>query len=159
MFNTDTLHVYLHRETFIIHRCQWNILTFVFLWEYSDSNRSLSPMRGMNQPQDSSNDEDEGFTMKINITALDTDPGCVGSVAGKNALKSSMSDFCRSLNTDLSTSIQIESERTSYLESLRSLCVENAADDYLERKFVHDLLKTQCRDSDLFQASCCWGIL
>lgn len=134
----------------------------MFLWAYPDSNRSVSPMRGVNQPnssQDSSNDEDERFTMKINITALDMEPDCVGSVADKNALKSSMSDFCGSLNTDLSTSIQIESERISYLECLKSLYVENAADDYLERKLVHDLLKTQCRDSDLFQASCCWGIL
>lgn len=83
---------------------------------------------------------------------LDTNPE---SVLDEDVLKSSLKEFDNSVENYSSASIQIENEKTSYLEALRSIFVENAADDYLERKLVHDLLKTQSRDSDLFQASCC----
>lgn len=105
----------------------------------------------------SSNYRDEIASIQINENALDTKPksGFDRSVSDEDVFKSSSSVF----GTDLSTSIQIEDRRKPYLDALRSLYVENAANDYLERKLVHDLLKTQCRDSDLFQTSCCCGIL
>jgi hypothetical protein len=77
------------------------------------------------------------------------------NVSDNNIRKSSMRESSNRKNSDLSNSIQIEKEKKTYLNALRTIYVENAADDYLDRKLVHDLLKTQCRDSDLFQAPKC----
>jgi hypothetical protein len=79
----------------------------------------------------------------------------------------------RSVSSEPSISIQIENEKQSYLDALRRLYVENAAENQTERRsddrekaqqvvdpsLDDDLSKTNCRDSELFKLPCCVSYL
>lgn len=142
--------------------CFWqNISTFIFPCLRSDYSQSFQ-IKSQSEVFSGISD-DESDSGKINSTSLDTDlmqSSNDGSVSDKNSLKTSSSEYnFHGSNTNLSTYIRIRNEKISYIDALRSLYVENAADDYKEQKFVYDLLRTQCRDSDLFQESSCCRIL